>query len=210
MPGHLRNSKTGEFFIFLEFHDPEILCFLAWLRKILSGKEVNQKIHLTVRGPYKKAPSPDQIESWLTELEKEPVLLANAGMFNNNDDYVVFLKVENSKLRSIWYKPDFPSKEYGFNPHVTLYKGKDKERAHKCISFLRKEKLALLSHNYSLECYKSKEIDLFKDSYCDSAYGFQKLVDLRLLKHDILERAMLAIHDFKFKNNIPIHFDPYA
>lgn len=205
----MNRKSMGTYFVFLEIKDIEVLNLLISLRQVFLGKTSNSAIHLTVRGPYEVPPLSSQIRKWQEMLRDEPVVLANTGFFSNRDEYVVYIKISNEYLRQIWYKPDFPVKEYGFNPHITLYKGGDLERAKKIEKFLKSENIELMCYEYELNCYKSKDMKLFGPKEMDQKHHFKTLVDLGKVKYDILNRAMSLMDDFTFLDVCPTHKNPY-
>ena len=60
-------------------------------------------------------------------------------MFENPDEYVVYIKVFSDRLREICWKLEFSKKTYGCNPHISLYRGADKKLAEKVLDFLNEE-----------------------------------------------------------------------
>jgi hypothetical protein len=47
----------------------------------------------------------------------------------NGNNRVIFVAFSSEGLEEIWDKPDFPTAEFGLNPHLTLYDGPDNELA---------------------------------------------------------------------------------
>lgn len=78
----------------------------------------------------------------------EPLLISGVGKFTNASIHVVYLKASSSFLRGVWWKPDYPTRKYGFNPHVTIYGGNDGFAATEICKFLKKEQIELLCFNY--------------------------------------------------------------
>jgi 2'-5' RNA ligase len=85
----------------------------------------------------------------MQRLSHEPKLrLSGVGRFELADCHVVYLSVQGEALRKVWWKPDFPINQFGFNPHITVFKG-DKESADRVFDALTQ---------FSVEC----PIELFE------------------------------------------------
>lgn len=175
-------------FLFLEVTDPEINCLLNRLRYELTGKTHNTNIHITVRGPLKIRASEDESSKWKRVLKNEPVLIANPGIFRNEGVYVVYLGINSKHLRSIWYKPDFPVKTFGFNPHISMYVGKNEQYAEEILKFLKKERVELITTHYEITAYTSKQEDLFAESPPPES-TIIRLYETGRVRPQIVERA---------------------
>jgi len=184
-------KETTKEFLFLEFLDPEINALLTGLRKEFSEKISHSNIHITVRGPYKKRLTKIQIDKIWRKIKNDIILICDTGLFNNCGFYIVYLKVKSENLRGIWWKPDFQVSKHGFNPHITMYQGNNKELAHKIKKFLGEENIQLLCSQFDLTPYVSKQETLFKksDSTEMSNKQFLGLIHLGKIKADILQRA---------------------
>jgi len=68
-------------FLFLEFLDPEINGLLYGLRTAFSDDKRHTNIHITVRGPYNKKISGEQLKKFSVLLNKDPLLIHGVGMF---------------------------------------------------------------------------------------------------------------------------------
>jgi len=180
----------AKIFVFLEFNDPEIKSFLSELRHIISnGGNASDQVHITLRGPFKKARPKHMLESFEACLNDEPILISGVGRFYANEKCVVYLKVSSPYLKKVWYKPDYPIRKYGFNPHITLYEG-FRESGDKVYEFLLKEDISLLSFDYSVTQYFSKNMSLFSRSIQRySEKDFRKLIVHSRIKSGILDRA---------------------
>lgn len=151
-------------FIFLELLDEEVNDILNNLRNIFCGKREKSNIHITVRGPYYGQIRSSDIDRYQSILKNHsPLLIGGTGIFKNSKEYIVYVKVVNDGLKKIWWKPDYPPRIFGFNPHVTIYKGPDKEFANSIYTFLKKEKLTLLCHDFHLTTFISNRSSLFPD-----------------------------------------------
>lgn len=182
-------SKSAQKFLFLEFLDPAINGLLLGLRREFTSETLHSGIHVTVRGPYKSAIRESVIRRFQNLLEAEPILIHGIGMFSNPGEYVVYIRVSSNRLRSIWWKPDYPKSKFGFNPHISLYRGSDKILAEKIREFLDSEGLALICTEFRLTPYTSKQTELFSLEKLPVEHLFLRLSNLRLVRADIIQRA---------------------
>lgn len=174
-------------FVFLEILDPEINALVGWLREAAMGAPSHHNVHITIRGPYDREILRAQLERYQTALSADPIVLEGVGSFQVGPRYVVYLKVQHPKLRKVWWKPDFPIKNYGFNPHITIFEGDDELRARAVLEFLRKEKLSLLTWNFEVAARTSDHRELFGERQREAAL-FLDLVNKGQVRADILNR----------------------
>ncbi len=138
--------------LYLEICDPKINVLIWEITNIINSKEVDLiPAHLTLQGPYKRKINEKDIEKCKRIMQNEKLEIAEAGRFSNPNEEVIYLKVNNPKLRQIWRKPDFPIKKYNFNPHISLYRGEDKEWADLLVDFFNKERLNLVCEDYNFQ-----------------------------------------------------------
>ena len=183
-------------FLFLEFLDPDINGLLCGLRAAFSDEERYTNIHITVRGPYNTIISEEKIRTFSKLLSDEPLLIHGIGMFENQGDYVVYIRVRGKRLKRIWWKPDYPSETYGFNPHISLYIGSDHLLAEKIQFFLEKEGLKLLCRDFRLTPFTSRQTEMFPSEPLPMKPNFLKLSTNCLVRPDIVERAehIVSVH----------------
>ena len=134
----------------LEVKDKKIQDLFVDLRSRFNrvGK-IPSSPHVTIRGPYKTAVSSRRSKQIMQRLSHEPKLrLSGVGRFELADCHVVYLSVQGEALRKVWWKPDFPINQFGFNPHITVFQG-DKESADRVFDALTQ---------FSVEC----PIELFE------------------------------------------------
>lgn len=153
--------REKKFFLLLELLDPTINDLLFRLRHEFTKGSLSSDIHVTIRGPYRKKITPDTITKLGQVLDSDPILIQGIGMFENTDEYVVYIKASADRLTEVCWKPDFPKRTYGCIPHITLYRGDDKELAEKVLDFLNKEPIKLICRNFKLTSYTSKQPELF-------------------------------------------------
>lgn len=180
------NSVTQRF-VFLELRDDEINNLLSSLREIFQNEKSNSSIHVTVRGPYYKELTTKNMSYWKSLISSDYLLVANPGMFVNKNIYVVYIGLTTDNLKKIWHKPDFPIEKYGFNPHVSLYVGSNERYAKDILAFLKKERIELVTTEFELTTYVTKQLNLFEDK--TDYKKFFKLCNSGKVRDDILERA---------------------
>ncbi len=179
-------------FVFLEIRDPEINALVGWLREAAMGAPSRHNVHITIRGPYSREVPEPQLARYQNVLRSDPIVLEGFGSFQAAGRHVVYLKVQHPKLRKVWWKPDFPIKTYGFNPHVTIFEGADEVRAQTILDFLRKERLSVLTWDFEVTARVSDHRDLFTEPL-RKAEPFLKLVNKGLVRADILNRFERAL-----------------
>ena len=179
-------------FVFLEIRDPEINALVGWLREAAMGSAARHNVHITIRGPYSREIPESQLSRYQSVLRSDPIVLEGVGSFRAGTNHVVYLKVQHPKLRQVWWKPDFPIKDYGFNPHITIFEGKDGARAQAVLDFLRSEGLSVLTPDFEVTARVSDHRDLFSEPQ-RKAEPFLKLVNSGLVRADILNRFERAL-----------------
>ena len=184
----------AKFFVFIEFKDAEVNGLITGIREVVGTKAGQSNIHLTIRGPYSVPVSAARLKSYQRLLEPHPVLLDGFGLFHSSNKTVVYMKAQHPMLRRIWWKPDFPIRKYGFNPHITLYEGDDRGRAEHLKAFLEKEGLKLLVSKFQVTGYVSDHTDLFPSNQSPDE-PFLNLSLVGLVRPDILNRLKRAIRN---------------
>jgi hypothetical protein len=110
--------------------------------------------HITIYGPYKCLKN-EIIEKTKDIINNISIEIDDIDIFEFNEQFFCVFKVKAPRLEEIWKKPDFPQKKYGFNPHITLYRG-NKETA---ITIKKKVKSIKNIFNLSI---MSNEIEIKK------------------------------------------------
>jgi 2'-5' RNA ligase len=179
-------------FVFLEISDAEIGALIYGIRAVAMTSPAKSAPHITVRGPYSRPVSRKEILRYGRILSSRPVVLEGIGAFQSGDRITVYMKVQHPNLRQIWWKPDYPIKEFGFNPHLTLYEGKDADRANRLQIFLRREGIKLLTSEFSVSPYVSDHKDLFPQTEGKERL-FLSLINRGLVRADVLARLERAL-----------------
>lgn len=148
-------------FLFLEITDRDINYLLSGIETEITGNRPERATHLTIRGPYKRKIDQKTID-WCKEEMKGAVLrIEGVGRFSNPAEEVVYFEVDSPAVRRIWWKPDFPIRDYDFNPHISIYRGGSTELADKIQRFFEHENIALNCAEFKLVTHVSKQVELF-------------------------------------------------
>lgn len=156
------------------------------------GAPSRHNVHITIRGPYSRAIPESQLARYHNVLRSDPIVLEGFGSFRVGARHVVYLKVQHPKLRKVWWKPDFPIKTFGFNPHITIFEGNDAARAHAVLEFLQNERFSVLTWDFEVTARVSDHRDLFSEPLRKSE-PFLKLINRGLVRADILNRFERAL-----------------
>lgn len=185
---------TTEYFVFLEICDADISELLNGLRTIFNQKEFKSNIHVTLRGPYSKPVDEKYLDDWFHKIRANSILIANPGMFENDEESFVYLGIStanNSRnLSRITRKFDFPKNKFDFNPHITLYAGKDKALALNVYEFLRKERIEFVCNSFVLSVYASNpQQELFPIQLSSKKGSVSNLISSGKISPEIFVRA---------------------
>lgn len=145
---------TAQRFVFLEITDPEIGSLLQCMQWILSGVEPRRPVHLTLRGPYRQKVPPRVLKNLQAAMQGDVLRVGDVGRFTNQDEEVVFLRVDSPNLRKVWWKASYPIRDYGYAPHISLYRGGDARFARRVADFLERESLNLSCAEYELTVHR--------------------------------------------------------
>lgn len=167
-------------FVFLEITDRNLNFLFEAMAQSIYGKRSTQPTHLTIRGPY-AGRVPQGAVQYCRELLAHDVLrIADVGRFNNADEDVVFLRVDSPNLRNVWWKPDYPIAKFGFNPHVSIYRGRDRALALALERFLLHEKLELFCAEFRIVSAVTKQQEMLVPQVPISLFPFHRIVNGRL------------------------------
>ncbi len=115
--------------------------------RVIADENQRTQGHITVRGPYKKRLTENKENEFSSLIKGEKILINNIGNFFDFNQNTVFFKCdENENLKKIWMKTSY--KEY--NPHITIYNGKDSDFAHNIHS--------ILLENFTPFCFRIEKI----------------------------------------------------
>ena len=190
----------SRYFLFIELLDPEINALIHGLRSAFGYAERNDNIHVTVRGPYDSVIDQEHIDKISNTLGDEPLLIQSAGVFSNKNESTVYIKISNERLKKIWWKPDYPIKKYGFNPHISLYRGKNHYLAECAYNFLKEENINVLCRDYILTPYVQKQIDMFETPNEHIGEHFLALSHRNVVDKNVIKRAIIEMEHCKSIN----------
>lgn len=142
-------------FIFLEIAHHGIGALLWHIQRIMTGVEPRHPVHLTVRGPYRQPIAGAVLKKYREILSHDTLRIGDVGRFANPDQEVVFLRVDSPNLRKIWWKPSYPIKDFGYKPHISLYRGNDASFADLMQAFLERERLEFTCKEHRLTVHLS-------------------------------------------------------
>ena len=125
-------SKRIFYVVYLD--NAQMQAALDTIRFIANPAE-KTRAHITVRGPYTR---PVDIAALGRELSGTEVMADGIDSFLREDQNTVFIRCRSEPLREVWQKKDF-----GFNPHITIYDGPSREFALKLL-----ERLSILPNRF--------------------------------------------------------------
>ena len=181
-----------KYFLLIEILDDDLVYLLETLRDIFSMDAKEFGIHVTIKGPQK---TPFKTKSANDFLRKKyPLRINGVGVFHNDDMYIVYLRVALDELRKyqMWYKPDYPDE---FNPHITLYEGKNEKLAKSIYSLLENQNIDLYTTKYKILPYVSKQPDLLSTHNHNANGDLSTLIKGGLIHADIVNRAKELMRD---------------
>lgn len=147
-------------FVFLEITDRDINYLLLGIQEILYGSRPKRAAHLTIRGPYSRSVTQATLKSLSDRLKYDVLEIAGVGRFSNPLEEVVYVNVTSPNLRRVWWKPDYPIERFGFNPHISLYRGPDSDLATRVETFFKHENLRLLCAEFRIVAHVSRSAQL--------------------------------------------------
>src|SRR5687768_9348826 len=132
-------------FVLLEIADPTVNAFLWSVRRILGRpRRKEPPVHITIRGPYETGDAKQAVlDQSRRILEGDVLQIAGVGTFSNPGEHVVYFKVNSAHLRDVWWKPSFPIEKYGFEPHISIYRGPDGNLADVVTRFMAAQNIVL-------------------------------------------------------------------
>lgn len=174
-------------FVFLEITDRDLNYLFSGITEVITGQRPKTTAHLTLRGPYSGKVPRKTLQKCREILHHQVLLLEGVGIWHNPREHVVFLGVNNPALRRTWWKPDFPIKDYGFTPHLSLYRGTDSVLASKIETFFRREGMSLNCAEFRVSTHVTKQQMIFKKKVP------RALVDTGRVRENILDRLQVVV-----------------
>lgn len=152
-------------FLLLELVDPQINAFFSFIWSTLGNSTKPKRAHITLRGPYKNTIPKQTINSCKSLLHYDVLSIYGIGLFINEYEKVVYFKVKSPYLRDAWWKPDYPIGKYGFEPHISIYRGNDETLARLVYEFMLGENIELVCAEHRVIINKVHEGSLFSPEY---------------------------------------------
>lgn len=181
------------YFVFLEFADPEICKFLCELRSAFGNSDTTSPVHVTLRGPYERSPSLEQVEAFAERMRGYGVRIGGHGYFSTDKGFAIFLRAECTVFREVWDKPDYRTPLDSIQPHITVFESSDRTAAQEVRSFLRREALLIHTHNVYLRIYKTRSSDNQQTDLFGPPVAFPSVKpvmrDMWRIQPDVLKRA---------------------
>lgn len=185
------HKEKPSILLFIVLRDKRINSLLNSLRTVFNDKKSNSDIHITVRGPFRSKVKAETIDKLKEIMKYDVILIKGAGYFSNNDEYVVYLKIDSPNLEKIWKKSDYPKYIHGFNPHITLYRGNNEVKAKSIYEFLVDEEVELLCEDFEFKSYDLNQRAIRDDLSADA--GFDVLEAVGSVKEGVIARAKRLI-----------------
>lgn len=176
-------------FILLEFTDERVRNFLTDLRAALEQRARPAPAHITLRGPYAEMPEQRLLEEMREHLQGYGVVIGGVGRFELANGFVVYLKAHSPVFEALWWKRDFPEAKHGRNPHVTVFETASASAADAVQSFLRSEKIELMTFSVSISVYTSKQLTLFEESLDAVAARRRRALERWRVRSGVIDRA---------------------
>lgn len=179
-------------FVFLEITDRNLNFLFAAIAQAIYGQRPAQPTHLTIRGPYAGRVPNGVVRHCRSILEQDVLRIADVGRFNNENEEVVFLRVDSPNLRRVWWKPDYPIGKFGFNPHISLYRGKDVALAEALELFFRHEGIELFCAEFRLVSAVTRQQEMLVPPVPVSLFPFHAILDGKI-RENFLSRLDVVI-----------------
>lgn len=190
-------SKNPPCFVILELLDPDINALLIGLRHVFDCSERALNVHITLRGPYYSRISKTNICKFEKIVCQDPITIQGIDVFQNETENIVYIGAHSDSLKQVWWKRDFPFKDFGFHPHISLHKTPDLAFAKTISDFLREEDIKLTCNEFHLTTYMSKQQNLFPSDPLPQRKCFRRLSDPGLVHSDILYRAAKLVEEYR-------------
>jgi len=182
-------------FVFIVFNEPLVVGALDFLASVVTGSGAHNRPHLTIQGPFLEKVGADSIQSIKRRLEGDVFFIGNPGLFETERGAVLFLRASSDHLLSVWNKPDYPVRSFGFNPHVTIYEGPDIPRAKRAYEFLRRNRIELICRDFDVVQYVPRQQDMFpREGTVSDDNAISLLVGARKLSSGFRASFMAAVN----------------
>lgn len=179
-------------FVFLEITDRNLNFLFSAIAQAVYGERPVQPTHLTIRGPYAGRVPDGVVQHCRSILAHDVLRIADVGRFRNASEEVVFLRVDSPNLRRVWWKPDYPISKFGFNPHISLYRGRDIALAEALESFFRHEGIELFCAEFRLVSAITRQQEMLVPPVPISLLPYHSILNGKV-RENLLSRLDLVI-----------------
>jgi 2'-5' RNA ligase len=100
--------------------------------RVLANPKEKHSAHITVQGPFLRRRPESKVREFDAIISGKEVSVEGVDSFFFPGQSTVFLRGVGEELRDVWRKP-----HYGYNPHITLYDGADREMAEQILSAVK-------------------------------------------------------------------------
>lgn len=152
--------------------------------RVIAEENQRTQVHITVRGPYSKRLSLNKEKEYSSIIQGEDIhVIGVSNFFSFNQNTVFFDCEENENLRKIWKKTTY--KDY--NPHITLYDGKD--------NVFARELYEILKQNFKAFSFKINEISWLEPKNKEklALFHLKNIVDFENLSKVLGDELKLTI-----------------
>jgi hypothetical protein len=137
----------------IKIQDVEISSILNFV-KLLCAPTSKTEIHLSVRGPYKSPLKSEKLSKYNKIIKNSEISIIDFANFFSENQNTVFLKCEGEELKKVWKKTTYL---HEYNPHLTLYDGRNKEFANTLYQILRKRNINIEFTSSELIAYDTSK-----------------------------------------------------
>lgn len=134
------------YFYTINIGDTRVRGFVDAIRVVLNP-EIKHTAHITFKGPLKRI---DRNFLEKNKNEKYKVSIIGISNFFLNGQNTIYFRCGTENLRKIWKKPD-----YAYNPHITLYDGKDTEFSREIYAEIKNKSVYFSFESIGLSYLKS-------------------------------------------------------
>jgi hypothetical protein len=158
--------------------------------KVIADENQRTEAHITVRGPYVKKLSKNDVKKFSDIIANEILHISRVdNFFAFNQNTVFFSCEENESLKSIWKKITYNE----FRPHITIYDGKDRDFAIKLHKKLSSEFKPFKYRVSTLSWLEPKNNDELKLFYLKSIPDYNRVLkDILHISKDDIDFSMLT------------------
>lgn len=187
-------------FVFLEITDRDLNFLFTGIAMTIYGRKPQQPTHLTIRGPYSHEVPEGVVTRCREVLKQDTLRIWDVGRFRNAEEEVIYLRVDSPNLRRVWWKPDYPISEFGFNPHISLYRGRDVTLADAVMQFFKHECIDVLCSEFRIVSAVTRQQEILVSPLPIALYPFHNKLKGRV-KRNMLSRLEVVVTRARRRND---------